>query len=216
MPGILKIGITKRTPETILKEANASDIWRDPKSLYKIEFAKKVNNPFHKEKTLYSLLKHYPENQDSMQPPTGFFNISPEEVIKYFDLMDGEMLTEPSAQPLIIPPQVNEKDVSALSVMKGVSCSVSASNVKGRRNMADCFTEGQLIRHKIGNSKIRIGSYDSSRNKIIYGSEQLSLNKFAVNHYKNEKPDRNSNVNAWKECECEIDGKWISTYSLKT
>ena len=30
MPGILKVGMTERTPETRLNEANASDTWRPP------------------------------------------------------------------------------------------------------------------------------------------------------------------------------------------
>ena len=48
MPGILKIGMTERTPEIRLNEANRSDTWRPP-TLYKIEFAKKVLNPKQKE-----------------------------------------------------------------------------------------------------------------------------------------------------------------------
>jgi hypothetical protein len=29
-----------------------------------------------------------------------------------------------------------------------------------------------------------------------------------------ERPDRVKSANGWKECECEVDGKWISTKNL--
>ena len=90
MPGILKVGMTERTPEARLNEANASDTWRPP-TPYKIEFAKKVSNASQKEKTLHILLEQY---TDRIHPRREFFRISPEEVRKFFDLMDGEMWSE--------------------------------------------------------------------------------------------------------------------------
>ena len=41
MPGIIKVGVTERTPELRLMEANSSDTWRPP-TPYIIEFAKKL------------------------------------------------------------------------------------------------------------------------------------------------------------------------------
>ena len=90
MPGILKVGMTERTPDLRLKEANASDTWRPP-TPYKIEFAKKVSNPSQKEKTLHILLEQYTER---IHPRREFFRVSLEEINKFFDLMDGEMWTE--------------------------------------------------------------------------------------------------------------------------
>ncbi len=43
MPGILKVGMTERTPEIRLFEANCPDTWRPP-TPYKIVVAKKVLN----------------------------------------------------------------------------------------------------------------------------------------------------------------------------
>ena len=40
------------------------------------------------------------------------------------------------------------------------------------------------------------------------------LNQFAKSHYETERNDRGSNVNAWSECECEVNEQWISTYNL--
>jgi hypothetical protein len=49
MSGILKVGMTERTPVIRLGEANASDTWRPP-TPYKIEFAKKMSDASGKEK----------------------------------------------------------------------------------------------------------------------------------------------------------------------
>jgi hypothetical protein len=204
MPGILKVGMTERTPEVRLREANASDTWRPP-TPYKIDFAKKVSNPCQKEKTLHTLLEQY---TDRIHPRREFFSVSKEEVQKFFDLMDGEMWVETSEQDDAEEEEEEEKDntESAPRVM--------ATLVKGCRDMSKCFTNGQLIRHTIGINKTWTGVYDSSKNGIVFDGKTLTLNKFAVSHFQSERPDRVSNVNAWKECECYVDGKWISTYSL--
>lgn len=202
MPGILKVGMTERTPAIRLSEANASDTWRPP-TPYKIEFAKKVFNPLQKEKTLHILLEQY---TDRINPRREFFRVSPEEVRKFFDLMDGEMWAENY--------QEDEEEDGDSSSSESEPRVKKPSSVKGCRDMAKCFTNGQRIRHTIGINKTWIGTYDSSQNGINYGKKIYTLNKFAVFHYESEKPDRVSNVNAWKECECEVDGKWISTYSL--
>jgi hypothetical protein len=89
MPGIIKVGMTERTPEVRLSEANASNTWRPP-TPYKIDFAKKVSDASGKEKTLHTLLEQY---KDRINPRREFFRVSPEEVRKFFDLMDGEIWT---------------------------------------------------------------------------------------------------------------------------
>jgi hypothetical protein len=88
MPGIVKVGITDKTPELLLNEANTSDTWPPP-TPYKIEFAKKIYSTGDKEKALYSLLEEYTER---LTPHGKFFRISPEKVLKFFGIMDGEML----------------------------------------------------------------------------------------------------------------------------
>jgi hypothetical protein len=206
MPGILKVGMTERTPEARLSEANASDTWRPPTS-YKIEFAKKVSNSSQKEKTLHILLEQYTVR---IHPRREFFRVTPEEVRKFFDLMDGEMWAEThTEEEKEEEEEEEEEDTSSESAPR-----VKATGVKGCRDMTKCFTNGQRIRHTIGINKTWIGTYDSSKNGIIYGGKIYTLHKFAVSHYESERPDRVSNVNAWKECRCEVDGKWFSTYSL--
>jgi hypothetical protein len=201
MPGILKVGMTDRTPIIRLGEANASDTWRPP-TPYKIEFAKKVSDASGKEKTLHTLLEQYTERINSRRE---FFRVSTEEVCKFFDLMDGEMWSETRMEE----EEEEEEETSSESAPR-----LKPTGVKGCRDMAKCFTNGQRIRHTIGINKTWTGTYDSSKNKIVYDGKTLSLNKFAESHYESERPDRTSNVNAWKECECEVDEKWISTYTL--
>ena len=92
MPYLVKIGMTKYTPEVRLSQANKPYTWI-PQS-FKIEFAKKVSNPRQKEKTLHRLLK-----QDRPEPRKEFFRVSPEKVRMFFDLIDGEMWTDREISP---------------------------------------------------------------------------------------------------------------------
>ena len=199
MPGILKIGMTERTPDARLSEANASDTWRPP-TPYKIEFAKKVSNPSAKEKALHVLLEQYTER---INPRREFFRVSPEDVRKFFDLIDGEIWTE-------VCEGEDEEDVCLEAVGR-----VKSTGVKGCRDMTKCFTNGQRIKHTIAN-KTWIGTYDSSNNEIIHEQNAYdSLSKFATAHVrKDHNPDRATERDGWKHCECEIDEKWVSTYSL--
>ena len=88
MPGILKIGMTSRTPDMRLRESNSSDTWRPP-TPYHIAFAKKVTNPKQKETTLHKLLANVRLNDHRE-----FFKVSEDCVRTFFDLMDGTMWKE--------------------------------------------------------------------------------------------------------------------------
>jgi hypothetical protein len=99
MSTLLKIGMTMRTPQERLAEANASDTWRPPVN-YKIEFAKKVKNPLKKEKTIHKLLEQYNERVNRSRE---FFRISVEKARLYFDLMDGEYLEITEEDPTPCP-----------------------------------------------------------------------------------------------------------------
>lgn len=85
MPGILKCGITIRTPLIRLKEANSSDTWRPP-TLYVLEFAKYVKNPKEKEQQLHSLLE---KSGLRIHPRREFFNLSLTDAYSLYSLMDG-------------------------------------------------------------------------------------------------------------------------------
>jgi hypothetical protein len=196
MDGILKIGMTERTPEIRLNEANSSDTWRPP-TPYKIEFAKKVYSPKQKETTLHTLLSQYTER---INPKREFFRVSKEEVNTFFDLIDGDLWVEKVEEE---EDEEDEED-DATNVIK-----------KGSRDMTKCFTDGQRIRHTIGINKTWIGIYDSSKNGIIYDTKiYKSLSGFAQTHYSIDRTDRVKAANGWKECKCEVNGEWISTFNL--
>ena len=199
MPGILKVGVTERTPDIRLSEANSSDTWRPP-SPYKIEFAKKVYNSKQKETTLHILLSQYTER---INPKREFFRISIEEVKIFFDLMDGDLWVD----KYIEEEEEEDEDEQSQTTKSQV--------IKGLRDMSKCFTNGQRIRHTIGINKTWIGIYDSSKNGIIHDTKfYKSLSGFAEMHYSIDRTDRVKSANGWKECECEINEQWISTYNL--
>ena len=211
MPGILKIGMTERTPEARLSEANASDTWRPP-TPYNIEFAKKVSNASQKEKTLHTLLEQY---TDRIHLRREFFRVSPEEVRKFFDLMDGEMWAETRKEEEddedeSEEEQEEEEDASSESVSR-----VKAIRVKGCRDMTKCFTNGQRIRHKIGINKVLIGTYNSNTNRIVLDdtTELRGPCGLPNQHYKRENLP-SGHKDGWGTCECEVERKWISIYSL--
>ena len=208
MLGILKVGMTERTPDVILNEANNSDTWRPP-TPYKIEFAKKVYNPKQKENTLHTLLSQYTER---INPRREFFRVSSEEVKEFFNLMDGDFWIDKIKEE-----QDNDED-DVKDDETSTSSTKSETLVSNYcRDTSKCFTNGQRIRHTIGINKTWIGIYDSSKNGIIYNDKiyqgRSSLNQFAISHYEIEQIDRVSNVNPWGECECEVNGKWISTFN---
>lgn len=103
MPGLLKIGMTKRTPTERLAEANASNTWIP--TPYIIEFAKRVNDVMKKEKMLHNLLSRYTERVNSQRE---FFRASTEQVLELFDLIDGEMWTESKSDDCLTKPSNND------------------------------------------------------------------------------------------------------------
>jgi len=145
---------------------------------------------------------------ERINPKREFFRVSPEEIKTFFDLIDGDLWIE----------TLNEEDEDIDSICKNVREETAKSNIslkKGSRDMTKCFTDGQYIRHTIGINKTWIGKYDSSKNGIICDTKfYKSLSGFAGMHYSIDRTDRSNSANGWKECECEVNGKWISTYNL--
>jgi hypothetical protein len=182
IPGILKIGITERTPEIELTEINNSDI----PYLYILELKIKVINLKQKEKALYKLLLRY---VDQTNPERWFFRISIEDLKLFFDIIDEEKNEEEKKEQL------------------------------GCRDMRKCFRNSQRISHTIPdmnrNHNTWIGYYDSSLNKITRYGELYTLSQFALSHYKAIRQDIiKPTVNAWRDCKCEVNRKWVSTYNL--
>lgn len=149
--------------------------------------------------------------------------IIPDEKLKeLFFMDDGMELTYSNLQEFVNIHFLNTEEPSAPAKPIQSTSAVESkkktdkprpNGVQGCRDMAKCFTDGQRIRHKIGTDKIWVGSYDASKNGIMYDGKVLTLHKFVLNHYAAEKPERLT-ANAWKECECEVGGQWVSTHSL--
>ena len=87
--------------------------------------------------------------------------------------------------------------------------------VKKCRDMTKCFTHGQRIRHTVS-GKMWTGTYDSAKNAIVHnGTVYSTLTKFATTHVLTEhNPNRATKRDGWKNCTCEVQGKWVSTYNL--
>jgi hypothetical protein len=86
MPGILKVGMTKRDIKSRLKEANSSDTWRPPLP-FQIELAKYVTNYKQKEKDIHALFSHLGKR---INPKKEFFVTTLDEVKLIFNLIDGD------------------------------------------------------------------------------------------------------------------------------
>jgi len=198
MIGILNVGMTEKSPKDILNESNTFNTWRPP-TPYKIEFAKKVYNPYEKKQKIHNALKEHRIHSDGE-----FFRVSPEEVRNLFDLPDGEMWNDDNEDD-------NDDDDNEES-----KPFTNAPGVRGCRDMAKCFKDGQLIRHTISMRKNTwIGIYNSSKNVIMYNDKEYeSLSGFTGDHYRIVYPERGSNSNGWAECDYYIDGKWCSTFCI--
>ncbi len=186
-PLLFKIGMIlslNKTPDERASELYTTGV----PTPFKVEFAKCVNNPREKEKNIHNILTMLELHPN---PSREFFRVPLEVVRGLFELIDGKMYNEPETFDL---------------------------DAKKCRDVSKCFYEGQRIRHCIGDdNKTWIGIYSEETNSIIHNDISYSgrspLNKFATAHYEYERPHRTS-CNAWAECECEVKGKWISTFNL--
>jgi hypothetical protein len=210
MPGLLKVGMTERIPKIRLNEANNSDTWKPP-TPYEIVVAKKVSNPKQKEATLHKLLSQYTER---INPRREFFRVSPEEINTFFDLIDGEIWINKSEDEEDEEDEEEEEEEEEEENVENEKDMVKKKSSRSR-DMSKCFTNGQRIRHTIGINKTWIGIYDALKDEIICNTKSYtSLSRFAMTHYITISSNRCS-ANGWAECECEVNGKWISTLEIR-
>lgn len=97
MPGILKCGMTTRTPPDRLKEANHSDTWRPPTPFY-IAFAKRVANPMQKEAFIHNQL-----HADRIHARREFFRVTQDRVRGLFDQIEGTVWVPTSTATSTVP-----------------------------------------------------------------------------------------------------------------
>lgn len=196
--GVVKVGITFKTPEERARQLYTTGVPLP----FTVEFAMKVPNPEDAEARLHNLLTKY---HARVNPSREFFRVGVADVREFFELVCGQCgeWWSPTTQETEEEESEEEEEERLMRAA-----------APGCRDMAKCFTDGQRIRHVIGGTTVRIGVYNSANNRIMYEGNALTLYAFSRDHYRRERPDRTSENNSWKECECEINGKWVSTYAL--
>jgi hypothetical protein len=188
MPGLVKIGeihTEGRSPDDRARELYTTGVAMP----FNIEFAKKVKNPAEAEARIHAFIS------DKRLPRREFFKTTPEVVRKLFDLIDGEMW---------VRAEVDEDSGSETSVTRGNAMSLY-------------FTNGLRIRHVVDSdpNKTWIGTYNSTTNKIIYNNvSYTSLSDFAVRHH-NVYNSTRASANGWAECQCEVNGAWVTASNLR-
>ena len=209
MPGLVKVGGTwspERTPDIRAKELYTTGVPLP----FKIEFAKLVSEPKKKETSLHLLLEQY----TTRMPGREFFRTSPEEVMKFFDLMEGTMWEDKKKIEDEDRDEDGDEDEDEDEDEDGDG--EKCVRIAGCRDIKKCFTNGQRIRHTIGINKTWIGTYDSSRNGILHNEIfYKSLSGFANAHHRENGSYTHNGVSGWRCTDYDVDGKWMSTSNIK-
>lgn len=186
IPNLYKIGMTKKTPESRAKELYKTGL-PEP---FVIEFAKNVNEPMEKEKSIHKLLKN--ERHNSSRE---FFSSDLSKIKNIFSLCDG-VDWEPIKES-----RNDEKEIDELKKEEGIE-------KKNRRKKREyCFDNGQRIRHKLVRQSSHWTGKWNSINKCIEfnNNEYKTLTSFAQAHSNfHGSSSKKSSINGWVSCECEI------------
>ena len=89
----------------------------------------------------------------------------------------------------------------------------------GCRKLSNCLVDGQRLRTAVAvikypNLPQMEGVYHSRWGKIACGDKFYSLNQFVQLQIKMHMQWRGKSIDAWENCLCEIDGKWVSMFNL--
>ena len=180
--GVLKIATTDLTPDNKAKELTSHDAI--PLS-FNILFAKKVNNPHEKEKFIHKLLDQYTER---INPKRKFWRTTSEEVLGFFNLMDGDMWKNIEEDK-----DEDEREIN-----------------KKKRVLSEYFKDNQRIQHIIGINKEWVGTYSLHENVIKHESVNYdTLSKFVEAHYRKEQPNSSCKAQGWVECKYQLDDQWV-------
>jgi hypothetical protein len=207
MPGLLKIGkvsLTKkgyRTPNTRARELYDTGVPLP----FIVEFVIKTYECEKLEKQIHKIY-----DKCRINAKREFFRISineVEELFKSYIILgcswwkeDDKALEENKEHEQIIQDSYNNTSI-------------------GCRNENRCFIDQQKIMYPLKNDNGEnieiLGFYDKNTQQIICNDKSYkSLNTFVVEHNKIHRKNKNPSANAWLKCKCEINNKWISTYSL--
>lgn len=190
--GIYKVGQTKNDVSIRKNQLYTTGVILP----FKIEFVKELSNFKEKENVLHDILSKYGKR---INPKREFFEIPLDEIYKLFELLEGTFIdiNDDNEEDSVLNEDEDEDEF--------LPC----------RDTSKVFEDKTKIRHVIKNTSTIEGVFDKQSNSIIYNDNHYTLGKFASLNYKTNRPDRTSKCNAWLECECYVNGMWISTYNLK-
>jgi hypothetical protein len=207
MPGLVKVGMTERTPLDRLNESNISNTWIPSK--FKIEFAKKCSNPKEKEKMIHILLSKY---EDRVNPAREFFKTTSEEVKLFFDLIDGDYWNMESYKTTPIP----SMNIGSQSPLKceTIKSKKRPNNLNRPYDLSECFKRDTELRFRKSAIKgtVEYATYYVSESKIIGedGNNYDTFNKWATTCNKGQKycaykTFYKNNIGQWIICDLKKD-----------
>jgi T5orf172 domain len=198
--GLFKVGITRNDPKTRARQLYTTGV----PTPFKIEFAKRVKLPEKKENSVHDILGDYGYRLNSNRE---FFQCDKSVILEIFTVIKGIWYSDEKIS--------NNDDVVDEDNESNEIDDDNDEKKKYNRKLQTAFTEGQEIMHLITGYEPRIGIYNEISNTVVHCNiEYSSLNKFTVSHYKEIRPERTSENNAWFECKCKVNNEWVSTYDL--
>jgi hypothetical protein len=127
MPGILKVGMTRKPPTERIRAANAKKGTWGPPSSYKLEFSKKVPD-VRLERKLHTVLTKY---HSRINPRREFFGVKLHDVLDFFNLIPGEFWEDTNSSAVTIAS--DESDVSVKKRKSGTSLNGSNTSQSRKR-----------------------------------------------------------------------------------
>lgn len=219
MPGICKIGMTTRTAERRLREANVCGTWRPP-TPYKCEFAEEVSDDVVKvERAVHKKLE---EMGLRVSMKREFFKADIELVKRI--ICEAKSVEEDPVEDVssncktIMKERVVEVSAKCKTRMKEKVVEVGKKGGGKKHSFEKYLVDGCEIRHIIGETKVWHGVYLKRTGNVKgeNGKTYPSLSCFCKEHMKVEVPHKKSyTVNNWRLCEVKTpDGEWKSVAGL--
>jgi CxxC motif-containing protein len=168
MPGLIKIGMTDRTPSERLKELSTPTAIPTP---FEEVVVKKVRNNKATEIALHAYLNKYRIN-----PSREFFSISKDEIIQLFAIIDGE--TPVTITPIkTITPKNKEGFVSFMNecLIKEVGATISIGDVCLRYREWKRFNPGSGCVTKAEIIILMSDSYSYNTDSKVFANVRLKI-----------------------------------------
>ena len=165
---------------------------------FQIIFARRVMDPYQKEKLMHSLL-----SDKRVNPGREFFEETDERINMLFSLCEGEWFSSQLPE-VVTEVEVEREPEIETPVRRNWSCPP----------LHQLLTDGEEVVHLGSCHTERVGYYSRANNAIMYGGSSHTLSQFVKQHYSEERPDRSSSGNAWTECKVRRDASLVTMKSL--